>query len=197
MGREIFGLFNLGLQAPEAREDLLAHVLAFAEELSYGAEHLRVRLDLLKVRDRRRARQFHRLDAKTVAAGRALLFAELHVSQFGHGALLVLHLGRRVRINGDHLLIEIRPGGGLGHFGLEKSASAHLDVHHVRIVEAEQQILQLDERVALVLDLSVISTKNDQLNPPHYLTRHSRKNEKISNYLGMQSRNASSLLRVS
>lgn len=73
----------------------------------------------------------------------------------------MLQLGRRVRIDGNHLLIEVRPSGGLGHLGLEEGPRAHFDVHHVRIVETKEQILQLDERIALVLDLSVISVRND------------------------------------
>lgn len=137
MGREIFRFFDLDSQTLEARENLLAHILALTEELFYGAEYFRMRLDFLKICDRRRAWQFHRLDAKAVAAGRTLLFAELHVPQFGHGALLVFQLGWRVRIDGNHLLVEIRPGGGLGHFGFEKGPRAHLDIHHVRIAEAK------------------------------------------------------------
>lgn len=83
----------------------------------------------------------------------------------------MLQLGRRVRIDGYHLLIEIRPGGGLGHLGFEEGPRAHLDIHYVGIVETEQQILQLDECIAFVLDLPVISTRSDDdtLSFPRYV----------------------------
>lgn len=79
MGFKIFRLFNLDSQISEACKNFLTGVLAPIEKLPYGVEYLRMRLDLLEISDRWRARQFHRLDAKTVAAGRALLLTELHI----------------------------------------------------------------------------------------------------------------------
>lgn len=79
MGFKILGLLDLGSQIFEACKNFLTGVLAPIKELPYGVEYLRMRLDLLEISDWWRARQFHRLDAKTVAASRALLLTELHV----------------------------------------------------------------------------------------------------------------------
>jgi len=45
---------------------------------------------------------------------------------------------------------------GVFHFRLEESARAHFDVHDVGVPEAVQQVLQLDERLSVVLDFPVI-----------------------------------------
>lgn len=79
MGFKILGLLDLGSQISETCKDFLTGVLAPTKELPYGVEYFRVRLDLFEISDRWCTRQFHRLDAKTMAAGRALLLAELHV----------------------------------------------------------------------------------------------------------------------
>lgn len=55
-----------------------------------------------------------------------------------------------------HLQVQVLARRSVLHLGLEERASAHFDVHHVRIPETGQQVLQFDERLPVVLDFPVI-----------------------------------------
>jgi len=56
----------------------------------------------------------------------------------------------------SHLEVQVLSRRGVFHFRFQESARAHFDVHDVGVPEAVQQVLQLDERLSVVLDFPVI-----------------------------------------
>jgi len=55
-----------------------------------------------------------------------------------------------------HLQVQVLSRRGVFHLRLQERARAHFDVHDVRVSEAVQQVLQLDEGLSVVLDFPVI-----------------------------------------
>lgn len=156
MSFEVLGSFNATPEVVKFIQKLPLGVLALRDEEPEGFEDLLVGLDFLEIGYWRTAGQLHSLDPESVAAGRALLFPKLHVPELRNGAAFVF-LGRgRAWIYGDHLLVEIGSGDGFGHLGLEEGAGAELYVDHVGLGETEQEVLELDEGLASVLNLAVV-----------------------------------------
>jgi len=56
----------------------------------------------------------------------------------------------------SHLEVQVLSRRAVFHFRLQERARAHFDVHDVGVSEAVQQVLQLDERLSVVLDFPVI-----------------------------------------
>lgn len=139
-----------GVQAP-------LHVLPAAQKVGHPGHHLLAVGHLAQVRGaRRQPSLLHAVHAEAQEVRRALLLPELHVAHLGDGLGGVLLVRGRRRVQRHHLLVQVRARRGVVHLALEERARAHLDVDHVRVHEAVQQVLQLDEGVVAVRDAAVI-----------------------------------------
>lgn len=142
---EEFRLFDKRSHLFQSFGHILDDAFAPVNEIRYGALDFLAGFDCLHIGDRRGAAHFECFYPEALLLRRGHVFPKQHVSQLGDGLSLVFLGSGRLRIDGDHFFVQIFPERRVGDLVLRERPEADLDVHHVRIVETVQQVLQFDE----------------------------------------------------
>lgn len=146
---EELGLFDQRSHLAQSFQHVLDDGLPAVDKVRDRTRDLVARLDRFHVRHGRTSAHLERLYPEALLLGGGHVLAEQHVPQLGDGLPLVLLRRRCTRIDGDHLPVQILAQGRVRYLVFRERSEAHLDVHHVRIDEAVQQILQLDKVLAV------------------------------------------------